>query len=44
MSVNASANKGKGNEKGTGTSHTETTLNAGNTLSSVSGRELKSGR
>ncbi|WP_039054804.1 hemagglutinin repeat-containing protein [Enterobacter sp. Bisph1] len=39
ISVNASVNKGKGSEKGNGTSHTETTLNAGNALSIVSGRD-----
>ncbi|ANS44821.1 16S rRNA endonuclease CdiA [Serratia inhibens PRI-2C] len=39
LSVSASVNKGKGNEKGNGTSHTETTVNAGNQVNITSGRD-----
>ncbi|UNK63019.1 hemagglutinin repeat-containing protein [Buttiauxella ferragutiae] len=39
ISVNASVNKGKGSEKGNGTTHTETTLDAGNRLNITSGRD-----
>ncbi|MCF7531656.1 hemagglutinin repeat-containing protein [Pseudomonas petrae] len=39
LSVFANANKGTGNEKGTGTTWTETTLDAGNQISLVSGRD-----
>ncbi|MFS7252086.1 hemagglutinin repeat-containing protein [Rahnella rivi] len=39
LSISASANKGKGSETGNGTSHTETTVNAGNNLNIVSGRD-----
>ena len=39
ISVNASVNKGKGKETGNGTSHTETTIDAGNNLSVTSGRD-----
>ncbi|NWA41857.1 hemagglutinin repeat-containing protein [Pseudomonas reactans] len=39
FTVNASANKGKGSESGNGVTHTETTLNAGNNLNIVSGRD-----
>ncbi|QKF50569.1 hemagglutinin repeat-containing protein [Pseudomonas graminis] len=39
LSVFANANKGTGNEKGTGTTWTETTLNAGRQVSLVSGRD-----
>ena len=39
LSINASANKGNGSETGNGTSHTETTVNAGNNLNIVSGRD-----
>jgi filamentous hemagglutinin len=40
VTVNASVNRGKGFEKGTGTSHAETTLDAGNNLRIVSGRDV----
>ena len=39
LSISASGNKGKGSETGNGTSHTETTVNAGNNLNIVSGRD-----
>ncbi|MGO0375725.1 hemagglutinin repeat-containing protein [Escherichia coli] len=39
ISVSASANQGKGSEKGNGTTHTETTVNAGNRLTIISGRD-----
>jgi filamentous hemagglutinin len=39
LSLNASANKGKGSETGNGTSHNETTVNAGNNLTISSGRD-----
>lgn len=39
ISVSASANQGKGSEKGNGTTHTETTVDAGNRLTIVSGRD-----
>ncbi|MGJ0481060.1 hemagglutinin repeat-containing protein [Pantoea agglomerans] len=39
LSLNASVNKGTGSESGNGTSHAETTLNAGNNLSISSGRD-----
>ncbi|MDK9365009.1 hemagglutinin repeat-containing protein [Lelliottia wanjuensis] len=39
ISVNASVNKGKGSETGNGTTHTETTIDAGNNLTIVSGRD-----
>ncbi|WP_342214610.1 hemagglutinin repeat-containing protein [Pseudomonas sp. CFBP 8772] len=39
LSVFANANKGTGNEKGTGTTWTETTLDAGKQISLVSGRD-----
>ncbi|VEI21239.1 Uncharacterised protein [Serratia plymuthica] len=35
LSISASVNKGKGNEKGNGTSYTETTVNAGKVPGSV---------
>ncbi|HHP3469083.1 TPA: hemagglutinin repeat-containing protein, partial [Escherichia coli] len=38
-SVSASANQGKGSEKGNGTTHTETTVDAGNRLTIISGRD-----
>ncbi|WWL08368.1 hemagglutinin repeat-containing protein [Erwinia aphidicola] len=38
-SLNASVNKGRGSETGNGTTHSETTLNAGNALSITSGRD-----
>ncbi|EJN3599231.1 hemagglutinin repeat-containing protein [Escherichia coli] len=39
MSVSASANQGKGSEKGNGTTHTETTVDAGKQLTIISGRD-----
>lgn len=39
LTVNASGNKGKGSESGNGITHTETTVNAGNNLTIVSGRD-----
>lgn len=39
ISVNASVNKGKGSETGNGTTHTETTVDAGNHLTINSGRD-----
>jgi len=39
FSVSASVNGGKGTERGNGTTHTESLLNAGETLSIVSGRD-----
>lgn len=39
ISVNASVNKGKGSETGNGTTHTETTIDAGNHLTINSGRD-----
>ncbi len=39
LSVFANANKGTGNEKGTGTTWTETTLDAGKQVSLISGRD-----
>ncbi|HFP8703182.1 TPA: hemagglutinin repeat-containing protein, partial [Raoultella planticola] len=39
ISVSASANKGKGSESGNGTTHSETTVDAGNRLSLNSGRD-----
>lgn len=39
FSVSASVNGGKGTERGNGTTHTESMLNAGETLSIVSGRD-----
>ncbi len=39
LSLNASVNKGKGSETGNGTSHVETTVNAGNHLTISSGRD-----
>ncbi|EEV8223448.1 filamentous hemagglutinin, partial [Escherichia coli] len=39
ISVSASANQGKGSEKGNGTTHTETTVDAGNWLTIISGRD-----
>nr|EJN5126790.1 toxin-activating lysine-acyltransferase [Escherichia coli] len=39
ISVSASANQGKGSEKGNGTTHTETTVDAGNQLTIISGRD-----
>jgi filamentous haemagglutinin family N-terminal domain len=39
LSLNASVNKGKGSETGNGTSHNETTVNAGNNLTISSGRD-----
>ncbi|MGX5920862.1 hemagglutinin repeat-containing protein, partial [Escherichia coli] len=39
ISVSASANQGKGSEKGNGTTHTETTVDAGNRLAIISGRD-----
>ncbi|MEI2604469.1 hemagglutinin repeat-containing protein [Erwinia aphidicola] len=38
-SLNASVNRGRGSETGSGTTHSETTLNAGNALSITSGRD-----
>ncbi|EFK8367360.1 VENN motif pre-toxin domain-containing protein [Escherichia coli] len=37
--MSASANQGKGSEKGNGTTHTETTVDAGNRLTIISGRD-----
>jgi filamentous hemagglutinin len=39
LTLNASANKGKGSESGNMLTHTETTLNAGNNLNITSGRD-----
>ncbi|MCT4716623.1 hemagglutinin repeat-containing protein [Enterobacteriaceae bacterium H18W14] len=39
INVSASVNAGKGSEKGNGTTHTESTVDAGNNLSIVSGRD-----
>lgn len=39
LTLNASVNKGKGSENGRAVSHTETTVNAGNHLTIVSGRD-----
>ena len=39
INISASANKGKGSEKGTGTTHSETTVNAGRKVTLVSGRD-----
>lgn len=39
ISISASMNSGKGNEKGNGTTHNETTLNAGDNVSIISGRD-----
>ncbi|HEN3702716.1 TPA: hemagglutinin repeat-containing protein [Klebsiella pneumoniae] len=39
ISVSASANQGKGSEKGNGTTHTENTVDAGNRLTIISGRD-----
>ncbi|EGX3500156.1 filamentous hemagglutinin N-terminal domain-containing protein [Salmonella enterica] len=39
LSLSASANRGRGSEKGNGTTHTETTVDAGNRLTIVSGRD-----
>lgn len=39
LSIFANANKGTGNEKGNGTTWTETTLNAGRQVSLISGRD-----
>ncbi|EKH3703428.1 hemagglutinin repeat-containing protein, partial [Escherichia coli] len=39
ISVSASANQGKDSEKGNGTTHTETTVDAGNRLTIISGRD-----
>ena len=39
LTLNASVNKGKGSENGKAVSHTETTVNAGNNLTIVSGRD-----
>ncbi|MFU7833768.1 hemagglutinin repeat-containing protein [Raoultella planticola] len=39
ISVSASANKGKGSESGNGTTHSETTVDAGNQLTLNSGRD-----
>ena len=39
LSLNASVNTGKGKESGNGTTHNETTVNAGNNLSINSGRD-----
>ncbi len=39
LSLSASVNKGKGSEKGNGTTHTETTVDAGNRLTLRSGRD-----
>ncbi|EHM9031041.1 hemagglutinin repeat-containing protein, partial [Escherichia coli] len=39
ISVSASANQGKGSEKGNGTTHTETTVDAGKQLTIISGRD-----
>ncbi|HHT0161234.1 TPA: hemagglutinin repeat-containing protein, partial [Raoultella planticola] len=39
ISVSASANKGKGSESGNGTTHSETTVDAGNRLTLNSGRD-----
>jgi filamentous hemagglutinin len=39
ISVSASVNAGKGTERGNGTTRTETTVNAGDTLTIVSGRD-----
>ena len=39
ISISASLNKGKGNESGNGTTHTETLVNAGQNVNLVSGRD-----
>ncbi|WP_237391186.1 two-partner secretion domain-containing protein [Dryocola clanedunensis] len=39
LTVNASGNKSRGNERGNGTTHSETTLDAGSGVSIVSGRD-----
>ncbi|CQI88856.1 putative adhesin/hemolysin precursor [Yersinia rohdei] len=39
INISASLNQGKGSESGNGVSHTETTVNAGNTLNITSGRD-----
>jgi len=39
LTINVSGNKGKGSESGNGVTHTETTVNAGNHLNIVSGRD-----
>ncbi|TPG63334.1 hemagglutinin repeat-containing protein [Ewingella americana] len=39
LTINVSGNKGKGSESGNGVTHTETTVNAGNNLNIVSGRD-----
>ncbi|ELI7384643.1 hemagglutinin repeat-containing protein, partial [Escherichia coli] len=39
FSLSASANQGKGSEKGNGTTHTETTVDAGKQLTIISGRD-----
>ncbi|WP_343553478.1 hemagglutinin repeat-containing protein [Pantoea sp.] len=39
LSLNASVNKGKGSENGSGTTHNETTVNAGNKVNISSGRD-----
>ncbi|EJN3594192.1 hemagglutinin repeat-containing protein, partial [Escherichia coli] len=39
FSLSASVNQGKGSEKGNGTTHTETTVDAGNRLTIISGRD-----
>ena len=39
INVSASVNGGKGTERGNGTTRTETTVNAGDTLTIVSGRD-----
>ena len=40
LSLNASVNKGKGSENGNGTTHNETTVNAGGNLNVSSGRDI----
>ncbi|HEB1789172.1 TPA: hemagglutinin repeat-containing protein [Escherichia albertii] len=39
LSLSASVNQGKGSEKGNGTTHTETTVDVGNRLTIISGRD-----
>ncbi|MBV4412616.1 hemagglutinin repeat-containing protein [Enterobacteriaceae bacterium YMB-R22] len=39
INVSASVNAGRGHEKGNGTTHTETTVEAGNNLTLISGRD-----
>ncbi|WP_458250333.1 hemagglutinin repeat-containing protein [Escherichia albertii] len=39
LSLSASVNQGKGSEKGNGTTHTETTVDAGKQLTIISGRD-----